>query len=331
MARITKLTANPTDTDDDAVDLEDSVPQHQAKAAPRPRASTTKKTADPMAGLVAPLASRREFVKAVLYGREGTGKSTAAAQASKLGRVLFVDSEGGLKMDALTRLGANPDNILVWPADRQPITATTLEDLHRHLLAAFDDDPEYVTTIVFDSLTEIHHLLREQATEYRVKTSRVELDPDYIDRNDYGRMTNQLRKLVRRFRDLPCNVVFLALERDAEEDDGRKEYRPALTAALCTDVLGYADVVGRFGSADGSFRARFQGNERIRAKDRYGKLPEVLHQPGLDRVVAWINGELTEDSDPVQQEMRGVDAERKAEADRKAAEIAAKKQAIKAK
>lgn len=327
MARINTKTGPPVEDSAPAEETTEQAAPAQAKPARRPAAKAAPASTDD--GFLAPLASRREFVKAVLYGREGTGKSTAAAQASKLGRVLFVDSEGGLKIEALTRLGADPDQILVWPSDRSPITATSLEQLHQHLVSEFAKDPEYLTTIVVDSLTEIHHLLREQATEYRVANSRVELDPDYIDRNDYGRMTNQLRKLIRRFRDLPCNVVFIALERDAEEDDGRKEFRPALTAALCTDVLGYADVVGRFGSADGSFRARFHGTERIRAKDRYGVLPEVLHEPGLDRIIAWIDGTLTAENDPQQQSMLKVDAERQAEADRKAAEIAAKKQQAK--
>ncbi len=278
-------------------------------------------------GLLQPLRHKREFVKAVLYGREGTGKSTAAAKASTLGRVLFIDSEGGLKVDALTRLGANPDNILVWPpAGAGPVTAESLDQLHRELLAQFADDPAFLHTIVFDSLTEIHHLLREQATDYRVRNSRVEVDPEYIDRNDYGRMTNQLRKLIRRYRDLPCNVIFLALERDVEDEDGSKEYRPALTAALCTDVLGYADVVGRFGSSDGSYRARFTGNERIRAKDRYGILPEVLADPGLDRVYACLSGELSLDTDAEQLEMLKIDSDRRDEADRKAQELAAKRQ-----
>lgn len=321
-------------------DETDQAPPAQAKAPIRrktrvrakSRSATSEKAeaVDTTAGgLFAPLTSRREFVKAMLYGREGTGKSTAAAQASKLGRVLFIDAEGGLKTESLRSLGADPDNIMVWPTDNQPITAERLEQLHRELMALLDDDPDALHTIVFDSLTEIHHLLREQATDYRVQTSRIELDPDYIDRNDYGRMTNQLRKLIRRFRDLPAHVVFLALEREDDDGDGgRREVRPALTAALCVDVLGYVDVVGRFGSADDTYRARFRGVERVRAKDRYNILPDQLHQPGLDRILAWINGELTADNDPVQQEMLERDAARRKEAERKAAEVAARKQRV---
>lgn len=334
MARITKTAqAEPDDSvtgdevnpaGDPATDAVEpsSAPTTKPKTVAKPKPKPSPAT---MAGLQ-PLRSKTEFIKAVMYGREGTGKSTAAAQASKLGKVLFIDSEGGLKVDALARLGADPDNILVWPSAGELITSTSLEELHRQLISQFADDPDFLQAIVVDSLTEIHHLLREQATEYRVKTSRVELDPDFVDRNDYGRMTQQLNKLIRRFRDLPCHVVFIALERDNEEDDGRKEYRPALTAALCTNVLGYADIVARFGSEDGSFRARFVGTERIRAKDRYGVLPEVLAEPGLDRIQAWINGELNESNDPIQQNMLKIDQSKAEEKRLKAEELAAKRQ-----
>ncbi len=48
-------------------------------------------------------------------------------------------------------------------------------------------------------MTEIHQLLRENATEARISKSRVVLDPDVIDWDDYNKMTSQLRKLIRRF------------------------------------------------------------------------------------------------------------------------------------
>ena len=69
------------------------------------------------------LSDTKEYVKAVFYGREGTGKTTAAATASQTGRVLFVNSEGGLKKAALTQHGVNTDNVAVWPPAGETITA----------------------------------------------------------------------------------------------------------------------------------------------------------------------------------------------------------------
>lgn len=274
------------------------------------------------------LSDTREFVKAVFYGHEGTGKTTAAATASQNGRVLVVNSEGGLKKSALRQHGVNTDNVVVWPNPEtgEQITSASLEALHARLVGMFADDPNAFYAVVLDSLTEIHHLLREQATDQRVAKARVELDPDFVDRDDYGKMTNQLRKLIRRFRDLPCHVVFLCLEKD---DEDAKQYRPALTPALCTDVLGYADVVARFASPDDSFRARFKGTDRIRAKDRFDLLPDSLPEPSFVRIEQYVSGELTSDSDTLLGAMLDSDRERREAAEAEKAEKEAKRAAAK--
>ncbi|QOC55731.1 RecA-like DNA recombinase [Gordonia phage Archimedes] len=274
------------------------------------------------------LSDTKEYVKAVFYGREGTGKSTAAATASQNGRVLIVNSEGGLKKAALRQHGVNTDNVAVWPnpeTDEQ-ITARSLEELHERILSALTDDPDAFYAVVIDSLTEVHHLLREQATDQRVAKSRVEVDPDFIDRDDYGKMTSQLRKLIRRFRDLPCHVVFIALEKD---DEDAKEYRPALTPALCTDVLGYADVVARYASPDTTFRARFKGTDRIRAKDRFDMLPATLPEPSFVRIEQYVSGELDAKQDTLLGAMLESDRERQEAADAEKAEKEAKRAAAK--
>ena len=272
------------------------------------------------------LSDTKEYVKAVFYGREGTGKTTAAATASQTGRVLFVNSEGGLKKAALTQHGVNPDNVAVWPPAGETITAKSLEQLHERILTALNDDPNAFYAVVLDSLTEIHHLLREQATDQRVAKSRVELDPDFIDRDDYGKMTSQLRKLIRRFRDLPCHIVFITLEKDDEE---AKEYRPALTPALSTDVLGYADIVARYGSSDSSFRARFKGTDRIRAKDRFNMLPDMLPEPSFVRIEKYVTGELTTEQDALLGVMLESDQQKNAQAEAEKAEKEARRAAAK--
>lgn len=252
------------------------------------------------------LTDEKEFTKALFYGREGTGKTTAATRAAEGGRVLVVNSEGGLKRTALKQQGVDVSQVAVWPPEGTEITARSLEALHEKILGDLHDDPSSWYAVVIDSLTEIHHLLRENATSERVRKSRTEVDPDFVDRDDYGKMTAQLRKLIRRFRDLPCHVVVIALEKD---DETNNEIRPSLTPALNTDVLGYMDVVVRFGSPDGSFRGRMKGTSRIRAKDRFGILPEVLAEPSFPRLQGILEGTLDLDADPVQSEFTKATAE----------------------
>ena len=240
-----------------------------------------------------PLSEIDQPLKVVLYGRHGTGKTTAAAEASSRGPILIIDAEGGLIPQALAKHGAVPDNISVWPPRGTRITAELLSDLHRDLAAALADDPSTFHTIVFDSITEIHHLLRENASQERISKSRVVVDPDHVDRDDYNKMTTQLRRLIRLYRDLPCNIVFTALER--VEDSG--EIRPALSPALGNDLMGYVDLVGRVAMHQGQSVARFQATKQINAKDRVSIMPEILARPTLTRLVDITSGKMDLDAD----------------------------------
>ena len=286
------------------------------------------KTVDSSDDWFSSLETDTEYTKALFYGKEGTGKTTAAAKAANMGRVLVVNAEGGLKKTALRNQGVAVENIAVWPRpdSGETVTAAGLVELHQRLLRDLTDDPASWYAVIIDSITEVANVVREQATDKRVAKARVELDPDFVDRDDYGVMTNQLRKAIRRFRDLPCHVVLIGLEKD---DEDLKQFRPALSPALNTDVLGYVDLIGRFGSPDGTYRARFRGTERIRAKDRFGVLPDSLAEPGFDRIQMWLTGDLTTENDPLQQDLEAQDRERAAAAEKAKAEAEAAKAAKK--
>lgn len=266
----------------------------------------------------------QEFTKALFYGVEGTGKTTALASAANGGRVLIINAEGGLKKRALQRQGINTDNIAVWPNPEsgETITARSLEALHEKLRADLLEDPNSWFAVGLDSVSDIHQLLREQATDDRVTRSKVALDPDFVDRDDYGKMTGQMRKIIRRFRDLPCHVILTALEKDDEDSN---QIVPAITPALRTDILGYMDIVLRFGSPDGSYRGRSKNVARIRAKDRYGVLPEVLAEPSFERIEGYLDGSLDAETDEFQTAMATRDAEARKAAEAAKAERAAKR------
>lgn len=259
-------------------------------------------TGGSVSSLFAPLTEQAEYTRAMFYGREGTGKTTAALLATQGGRVVVINAEGGLKKKPLADQGVVLDNVQVFtPDEGQLITTDDLATIHTAILAELQENPGSIYAVVMDSVTEIQKQLLETATHQRVTKSLVEVDPDFIDRADYGKTNNQLSKLIRRYRDLPCHFVATALERDKDNED---EVGPAMSPGLMVDVLGYMDVVVRFGSADGSFRGRAKGNKRIRAKDRFGALPEVIAEPSFPRIEAYLDGSLTDEDDELQQEMR---------------------------
>lgn len=273
-------------------------------------------------------------VNATYFGREGSGKTTDVAAMANLGPILFINAEGGLKKTALRRLGIKVENIRFWP-DREKGQTLNFEDMERwafQLASELEDDPQSWAGVVVDSGTEVVAALREQVTEKEMKRAiragKPREDRWQVDRGDWGKSTDQVRTLIRRFRDLPCHFAITALERrDVDEDTGKVAYGPAVNPGLQSDLLGSPDLVlyckadrpigwslAELEAARGDedldpieYRALTRPKGKYRAKDRFGVFPQVLVNPMFDKLVAYVSGELTEEDDPDQ---RGVLAAR---------------------
>lgn len=259
-----------------------------------------------------------EYVNAMFYGDPGSGKTTAAAHMAKLGRVVVIDAEAGLKKRPLQRLGVPTGNILPYTVEKYE----DLDNLYWNVKAKLDEDPTYFAGVIFDSMTEIQKKLIESLVDARhAKAERLARatgasnpdDPFQVDRDEYGKMTEMVRRISRRFRDLPCHVAFVCLaKRDVDkEGSGGIYYRPALTPAFATDLAGYVDIVIYTDQADGfgvNDPNRYVGVTRplgrFRGKDRFGATPEILPCPTFDRLVEYVRADDPEkhaENDPLVQ------------------------------
>lgn len=253
-----------------------------------------------------------EHLNILYYGEGGSGKTTNLAFMANEGRVLFVNSEAGLKRKPLARLGVNVANIQVYPDPDDPeadISFEALEELFWQIKGDLHDDPKSWAGTAWDSGTEIHKKLLDSIVADQVKKAEQmgkDRDRFFIDRADWGQMTEQVRFLLRRYRDLPCHFGVSALERRDQDHDGIVRFGPALTPALQSDIVGYMDVVchatvEQVGDED-EYRGLFRKSGKFSAKDRFGALPRRLVDPNFERVLAYINDDLDEDSDPVMSE-----------------------------
>jgi hypothetical protein len=289
-------------------------------------------------------------VNILYWGREGTGKTTNACLVTNLPdvrRVLVISAEGGLKKTALKKRGVDTSKLVVWPPQGETVTFEGLVRVHQRVLTDLLEDPGSWGAVIVDSGTEIVDAVREQATMQRQQNLvrlNKEFDPNFVDRSDYGVMTDQLRRIFRRFRNLPCHVIMTALERYDEDND---VLGPAFTPELGKSVLGYNDLVlycradleaaGEAKEDDdrgAEFRALTRPTSKYRAKDRFDILPRVLANPDFVRVSNYVYGDLVEEDDELQQgylsRQKQRDEERKkAEAERQAKRQAAKKTAKK--
>lgn len=257
----------------------------------------------------------RDYIKILYYGDPGTGKTTHLASLARIGPVVFVDAESGIKRAAMTKREVPLEMLTV----ERVVTFENLEKMFFELKGQLEDDSDAIAGVAFDSLTEIQKKLMDVIlVESVARTQRKGMERSRFDiyKEDWGVNTEQLRQLTRKYRDLPCHVGFACLPKREQDDDGAVIYGPALTPAFQTDVMGYVDIichttVEQVGDEE-IFIGDFHRAGKFIAKDRYGMLPRRLVDPTFDRVVQYVNGELTEDSDPVVNEAREKYREAKA-------------------
>lgn len=236
-----------------------------------------------------------EYVNVMYFGESGSGKTTDAAHMAKFGPVVYVNAEAGIKAKPLRKLGVPTKNI-------HPYSIQSYNDLDRlywQTKQRLEEEPGSIAGVVFDSMTEIQKKLVESIVDERhAKRSKSGMEDDEfaVDRDEYGRMTEMVRRVSRRFRDLPCHTAFVCLAKRDVDNDG-VYYRPALTPAFANDLIGYVDIAVYVaqGAGDEDDRSRYTGITRpigkFRGKDRYNATPPTLANPTFDRIVEYVESE----------------------------------------
>lgn len=245
-----------------------------------------------------------EYVNAMYFGDPGSGKTTAAIHMALLGKVIVVDAEAGIKKKPLQRLGIPTGNVIPYKIN----CYKDLDNLYMQTKAKLEEEPGSIAGVIFDSMTEIQKKLIESIVGERHAKAmaqaqrggfEVKDDEFFVDRDEYGKMTEMVRKISRRFRDLPCHTAFVCLAKREVDKEGSGEvvYRPALTPAFASDLMGYVDVVAYTQQAEGDAddRSRYVGVTRpigkYRGKDRYGATPEMFPNPTFDRLVEYVEAD----------------------------------------
>ena len=204
------------------------------------------------------------YVKMLVYGPVGVGKTRFSATAPNL---IFGNSESGTlsisgidvdcypiqKFTDMNDLGeflfdhcALRDKLrrAVKQKAKPAEIAAIKEDLWSlaHTGERGDKEPALYDSVVLDSLSDIQ---KKSLDEILGDTKRLEKhDIDKANLEDYGKNTQQSRKMCRFFRDLPMHVIFVCLPVDDKEDSGEPIVRPMLTPKLAEEVMGFVDVVG---------------------------------------------------------------------------------------
>ena len=181
-------------------------------------------------------------IKCLIYGASGAGKTVFTGTVEK---ALYASAEGGL----LSIAEKNPSFVEI----------KSLKDLAELYTFLSDEEHEY-ETVVIDSITEINEIVK---MEIEKRTGRV------MQIQDWGELGKKILGLLRKFRDLPMHVIFVAQEQYINDEDKIKKIVPSLNGKVATGVAYFMDIVGYVHvEVDGERWIETDSNKRLLTKDR---------------------------------------------------------------
>jgi hypothetical protein len=242
-------------------------------SATTPMSDPTKQSAAPMIKAapfqINPLGNRQQWLKFLVYGKHGSGKTTLAATSvdcEAMRDILFIDAEQGE-----TAVQDNPriknDNLISHVSVKSfKQVAYIHQFLQAHCIARDAKDlprlreleskitgvkptdievPKQFRTVLVDSLTEI-----DQYCLYALRgVSQDQLlddpgDVESVEWKGYGKNNEMVKMLCRAYRDLPMHVIFSCSEQWTQNELKKFHYTPAMTGKLSGQIQGMVDIVG---------------------------------------------------------------------------------------
>lgn len=149
-------------------------------------------------------------------------------------------------------------------------------------LVAKSKRPAGALWCVLDTVTAMQNQLLAEARKLSVSSAksgkgRIEEGDEYLrdmtTQVDYNVNLGHMAEITNALMRLPCNIVFLALERKDGPQDGPKTANPSLSGQSRDKVAGDADVIARMVKEDGGERKLLVApGSGWNAGDRTGKL-----------------------------------------------------------
>lgn len=216
------------------------------------------------------------WINLLVYGDPGAGKTHlagTAADSPHTSPVLVLDVDGGVT----TLRHRQEIDVVTIRSERQ------LRDSYNKLYHSIKDGKIHYKTVVIDSLTELASLGMKDIMVVAYNKNPETVDIQVPSQREWGKSRENIREIVRAWRDLPCNVIYCAHAGTLQEEDQPTKYFPGFAGKLRTDIPGFMDIVGYlYPDNQQGVVTRYlqvQGSRRVVAKDRTSALGDVVENP----------------------------------------------------
>lgn len=235
-----------------------------------------------------------ESINMLVYGPSGVGKTVFGGSADK---VLFLAVEQGTV--SAKRQGSKAK---VWPIEKW----SDLEEAYLWL----NENPDHgFQWVVLDSVTQMQQMALRAILDEAVAENGSR-DPDIPAIHDHQKWQNMFKRFILAFCDLPVNVLFTALVRNEEDEEGEpfltpdiqgKGYQISQYVCGMMSCYGYMKIVRaaqKVKNKDGEVvtktiqkrRIIWQDNKTVRGKDRYNVLAPFTEDKTLQEITDLIKG-----------------------------------------
>lgn len=217
-------------------------------------------------------------LRMVIYGPAGVGKTVLACAAP--GALLYNIEKG----DRSLRNHPQLKNVRVMDY----VSVYQLEVLISKIAeGVFPGLQDHTGTLVIDSGTELQK--RDLDDLVAEATKKDPSRPKYTSTwPEYNQSTEHIRTIFANLRQLPCNVIVIAHEKEVKNDKtGALLLRPWFTKELAGTVNHVFDTVARLTRDDNDVRRlQVHPTTDVAAKTRIGGLSTIIENPRMADIVA---------------------------------------------
>jgi phage nucleotide-binding protein len=213
---------------------------------------------------------QHDYYNILIYGPSGVGKTSLYYDAKD---TLVLDVEHGTEVIKKDSYYGKKD----YESEVTILQLTSWEDL-QGVFAGLQSGELTFTNVILDSITDIRELCKDHvlATQKRNRVSE-----DTPSQQDWGVISERMRKMLRNFRSLPINTIIIAREyTNKDADTGTERIKPAVGGKLEDDLPGMMNItVYMTVTTDGKRVACFDLTGKYYAKDRTNRFPKMLENP----------------------------------------------------